>query len=163
LEELECAENLLFFIKNKIGKNDFDSTVLDRFSRLDDIDVLAAVKKWQSHDDFVLSQLCQMIVNRRLLTIKLKNKPIAPDKLNGHLKVLQEQLQLSKGEASYFVFSGKIQNRAYNHQKQNINILMKNGKLKDVAKASDQLNLKALSKTVTKYYICYPKDSVKFH
>jgi len=29
-----------------------------------------------------------------------------------------------------------------------------------MVKASDQLNIKALATIVTKYYICYPKDSV---
>ncbi|MGK0430836.1 MAG: hypothetical protein ACJARX_002515, partial [Psychroserpens sp.] len=32
------------------------------------------------------------------------------------------------------------------------------GKVVDIAKASDQFNIKALSKSVTKYYICYPKE-----
>ena len=70
-----------------------------------------------------------------------------------------EKHGLSPHEASYFIFTGTIENQAYNQDLQNINILRKNGKLVDVAKASDQLNLKALSKKVIKFYICYPKDS----
>jgi hypothetical protein len=67
---------------------------------------------------------------------------------------------VSQEEAKYFVFDGEITNKAYDSSKQNIFILKKNGKITDVAKATDHLNLVALSKTVTKYYICYPKDSV---
>ncbi|MCK5443467.1 MAG: HD domain-containing protein [Maribacter sp.] len=159
-EVLPCSANLLFFMKNRISKNDFTPAILDTFSKLDDIDILAAIKNWQDHDDFVLSHLCQMIVNRKLLTIKLKNKPIATKRVDQFIENYKMLQRLTKEETAYFVFSGKIENRAYNHEKQNINILKKNGQLKDVAKASDQLNLKALSKTVTKYYICYPKDSV---
>lgn len=159
-QTMDCSEHLLFFMEHKIRKDQFDANTLEKFSSLDDVDVLSAIKKWQNHDDFVLSSLCQMILNRKLLTIKLKDKPIAPEKIESHLNETSNKYGISKHEATYFVFSGKIQNRAYNHEKQNINILKKSGKLKDVAKASDQLNLAALSKTVTKFYICYPKESV---
>ena len=35
---------------------------------------------------------------------------------------------------------------------------MKDGTIEDVTEASDQFNLRALSKPVTKYYICFPKQ-----
>lgn len=159
-EVLESSANLMFFMEKRISKNDFTPVVLDRFAKLDDIDILAAIKDWQYHNDFVLSHLCQMIINRKLLTIKLKNKPIAAKKMKAFFETYKKQQGLTTQEAAYFVFSGEIQNRAYDHENQNINILKKNGVLKDVAKASDQLNLRALSKTVTKYYMCYPKESV---
>jgi len=157
---LDCSDSLMFFMENKIEKIDFDTATLDRFSQLDDIDILSALKKWQYHDDFVLSKLCEMIIHRKLLTIKMKNKPIAVDKLDEEFNAFKKLHSLSNEETGYFVFKGKIENRAYNLEKQNINILKKDGKLKDVAKASDHLNLKTLSKKVTKYYICFPKESV---
>ncbi|MEO6346444.1 MAG: phosphohydrolase, partial [Aquaticitalea sp.] len=61
-------------------------------------------------------------------------------------------------EAHYFVFMGEISNQAYQHDTQQIKILHKSGKIEDIVKASDQLNLQALSNTVTKYYICFPKE-----
>ena len=60
-------------------------------------------------------------------------------------------------EASFFVFKGKIKNQAYNLNDESIKILKKNQITDDFIKASDQLNLKALTKTVTKFYICFPK------
>ncbi len=158
--ELDCRGPLLFFMTNKITKDNFDATVLEKFSKLDDIDVLAAIKLWQYHDDFVLSRLCQMVINRKLLKIKLKNKPIDITVFKGHFEVVKTKYRLSDEEAGYFVFTGKIENQAYDADRQNINILRKSGKITDVAKASDQLNLEALSKTVVKHYICYPKDSL---
>jgi len=157
---LQCSEALLFFMRNNIGKQDFSVEILDKFAQLDDIDILAALKKWQYHEDFVLSKLCGMIIHRKLLTIKMKNKPIDSAKLDEEFSSFKNLHGLSDEETDYFVFEGEIENRAYNLEKQNINILRKDGKLKDVAKASDHLNLKALSKKVTKYYICYPKESV---
>ena len=63
----------------KIGKENFDASVLDKFAKLDDVDILSAIKEWQDHDDFVLSKLCQMVINRQLLKIKLKNNWYSSD------------------------------------------------------------------------------------
>ncbi|MEB8329180.1 HD domain-containing protein [Flavobacteriaceae bacterium KMM 6897] len=157
---IACSKPLLFFIEHKINGDNFDDETLEIFAKLDDVDILAALKLWMDHPDFVLSQLCGMIINRKLLTIKMKNKPIEAVKLEKQFRKVQSTYNLTDEETSYFVFSGKIGNRAYDQDKQNINIVRRNGRITDVAKASDHLNLKALSKTVTKYYICYPKVDV---
>ena len=159
-DNLDCSRALLFFMQHKINIENFNRKVLDMFAKLDDIDVLGAIKIWQEHDDFVLSRLCQMLINRKLLNIKLKNKPINGLIKKRYFDAFKEEYDLSDEDTAYFVFSGEIENQAYNLENQNINILKKNGKLVDVAKASDHLNITALSKKVTKYYICYPKDSV---
>ena len=158
--KLQCSPVFLFFMENKITRDNFDSKVLNKFAQLDDIDLLSAIKQWQDHQDFVLSHLCRMVINRTLLKIKLKKKPIGIDFVQKLAASFKETHNISDEESEYFVFTGKISNRAYDSSNQNINILKKNGKITDVAKASDHLNLKALSKTVTKYYICYPKESV---
>lgn len=98
-----------------------------------------------------------MIINRDLLKIKLKNNRIKQESKEKHLQKLIKKYGITKKEAEYFVFTGEISNQAYQHDVQQINILRKTGKIVDIVKASDQLNLKALSNPVTKYYICYPK------
>jgi hypothetical protein len=130
------------------------------FSKLDDYDIISAMKEWQYHDDFVLKNLCDMLINRDLLKIRIKNKKIKPENLSKHIDRLMEKYPISKTEAQYFVFQGKISNQAYTEENSNINILTREGKVKDVLKVSDQLNLKALSKPVVKYFICYPKDKL---
>lgn len=160
-QALDCSRPLRFFMENKIGSDNFDCDVLDTFAKLDDVDILSALKTWQGHPDFVLSRLCQMILDRRLLKIKLKSRPIAEEKVQSYLERLKKKSKLTDCEARYFVFIGTIENQAYDRNRQNIHILQKNGKLIDVAKASDQLNLKALSKKVVKHYVCYPKESSK--
>jgi hypothetical protein len=39
-----------------------------------------------------------------------------------------------------------------------IKILMKDGSIQDIAKASDNSNLEALARTVQKYILCYVKE-----
>ena len=61
-------------------------------------------------------------------------------------------------ETDYLVFKDSISNNAYSLNKSNINILYKDGSLKDIVEASDQLNISALSKSVKKHFFCYPKE-----
>lgn len=155
--ELPASEALVFFMKNKIGSDNFTTDVLEIFSRLDDYDIVTAMKEWSRSDDFVLSNLCTMIINRDLLKIKIKKKPFKKEKINGYLQDFMSTHEISEEEARYFIFTGNISNQAYHQNKQNINILYKTNKISDIVKATDQFNLKALSKPVTKYFICYPK------
>ncbi len=156
-EKLSCSPALSFFLYNKVTLENFDSSTLQTFAKLDDYDIISAMKLWLDHKDFVLSNLCEMLLNRQLLKVKLKKKPIPPEKLEKYALKLQKKYDITREEANYFVFKGEISNVAYSSESNKIQILHRNGKTSDVAKASDQLNLKALSKEVTKYYICYPK------
>ena len=157
--ELPASVALSFFLKNTISKNEFSDDILDLFSKLDDYDIISAMKSWVTEDDFVLQEISKMLLNRDLLKIRLKNKPISLEKLIDKRESIQLKHNLSESEASYFVFSGEIDNQAYNMEKETINLLTESGKIIDVAKASDQLNLEALSKRVVKYYLCYPKGN----
>ncbi|MFO8147824.1 MAG: HD domain-containing protein [Bacteroidota bacterium] len=155
--ELPCSPALSYFLNNKIALEDFNSATLKIFSKLDDYDIISAMKLWVDQEDFVLRNLCEMILNRDLLKVKLKKKPIDKKRIRKHINAVQTKYKLSAEEAEYFVFSGDITNVAYSSGTDKIQILHRNGKTSDVAIASDQLNLKALSVPVIKYFICYPK------
>ena len=155
---LNASSALGFFLSRNTTSSDFDNSTMDQFSLLDDYDVMSALKSWQFHDDFVLKHLSEMILNRTLLKIKFKNNPISNFKVESIKKDLMLKYALEAHEASYFVFNGHVENLAYNPKKEGLKILYKNGKIKDILKASDHLSSKVLSKTVTKHYICYPKD-----
>lgn len=157
-DPLFCSEPLLFFIKNKINYADFDEKVLNLFSQLDDFDIISALKAWQFNDDFILSSLCKMIINRDLPKIKMSSdKLIANDMIQMQLD-FAEKIGIHFGDAGYFIFKGKIKNQAYSKEAEPIRILRKDKTIEDVIDASDQMSLKSLSKLVTKYYICFPKQ-----
>lgn len=155
--KLECSTSFNYFLTNTINAESFDEMTLEMFSNLDDYDIISAMKSWQYHDDFVLKNLCDMIINRDLLKIKVIEDKIDEAKLDLYEEKLMKKYNISEKEASYFVFSGDISNIAYQKEKQNIKVLLESGKTTDITMASNQLNLSALSKPVTKYYICYPK------
>ncbi|MFJ1430953.1 HD domain-containing protein [Capnocytophaga canimorsus] len=155
---LEMSTALRFFVEHRITEKQFDKVLLDKYALLDDNDIISAMKEWQFHSDFVLSSLSKMLLNRDLPRVKLRKTSFEKEKIASRLQQVQQLYGISEQEAQYFVFSGEVSNIAYNEKRQNIYILTKTGKILDVAKASDQLNLEALSERVVKNYLCYPKD-----
>ena len=155
---LPCSAALLFFMQQKVEITDFDEKILDRFAQLDDYDIVSALKDWQHHEDFILSSLSKMIINRDLLKIRLSSEKFPKEVLDDHIAKFLTRHDIPVSEVSYFVFKGKIKNQAYSKDAEPIHILRKDGTIEDVVVASDQLSLKALSKPVTKYYICFPKQ-----
>ncbi|WP_396161836.1 HD domain-containing protein [Flavobacterium sp.] len=148
---------LQFFMTHKITLDNFDNVTLNNFSYLDDYDIMGAIKSWQFHDDYVLQNLCRMILNRDLLKIQItEDKPDKADLLILKNKFMQIA-SISEKESAYFVFKGKLKNQAYSKSSAPIYILKKDNSIEDVVEASDQMYLKALSKEVTKYYVCFPK------
>jgi len=97
-----------------------------------------------------------MIVDRKLLRVEIQNDAFDASQINKKINQFSKKLNLSEEETNYFVFSQEIKNQAYNSEKP-ILILNKKGKLIDIAKASDQFNIQALTKPVIKHFICYPK------
>ncbi len=157
-KKLQSSTALGYFMDHEIHLEDFDNESLNYFALLDDIDILSAIKNWQDHEDFVLSELCKMIMNRRFLRIRLKNKPISDNEFGRRFEAFKSRYSLSDKETAYFVFRGQIENIAYNEEEQAIQILRRNGELTEVSAASDHLNLKALARSVVKYFLCYPKE-----
>ena len=155
-EKLYGSSSLQYFLYNQIDQDNFTDETLAMFSKLDDYDILSAIKEWINHDDKVLSLLSQMIVDRKLLRIEIQKDAFDVLQINKKISKFSKKLNLSEEETKYFVFSQEIKNQAYNSDKP-IFILNKKGKLKDIAKASDQFNIQALTKPVIKHFICYPK------
>jgi uncharacterized protein len=154
---LDCSESLSYFLNNKVELSDFNAEILDNFAQLDDFDIISALKSWQNHSDFVLSSLSKMIINRDLLKIKLSEEKVTSEQIQDLILSYSNQKNISSHEAKYFIFKGKIKNQAYSKSAEPIRILKKDNTFEDVAILSDQLNLKALSKQVTKYFVCFPK------
>jgi HD superfamily phosphohydrolase len=154
---VECSRPLKYFMKHKVTLDSFSNDDLDTFAQLDDFDIISALKEWQYHDDFILSSLSKMIINRDLSKIKLNSEKFPVEVLQEMSTRFAKEHNISLQDAKYFIFKGKIKNQAYSIESEPIRIFKKDRTIEDVVEASDQLNLKALSKPVTKYFICFPK------
>ena len=155
-QELTMSTALAFFVKNKISKDNFSQEVLEMFARLDDTDIISAMKEWQFHPDVVLSKLSKMLLNRDLLKIKVRLNDFEEQKIK-RLQKLSVAKGVEEKDIKYFVFTGVMTNRAYNPGKEIIKILTKNGRVVDLTKTSEAINLEPLSQVTERYYICYPK------
>jgi hypothetical protein len=157
-KELPASKAFTYFLKNQVNINDFSTESLKTFAKLDDYDVLSAIKDWISHDDVLLSKLAESLINRILPKVILQKEPFTETQINEIQKKVQSTLKVTNEELNYLVFSGEIVNQAYDTTKNNIKILFKKGAIKDISEASDHLNIQALSSPVYKYYMCYPKN-----
>lgn len=139
--------------------NEFDGRMEEKaiqyFAGLDDFDFMYAIKKWSMHTDIVLSALCKGILDRKLLKIKLQAEPFIQGLMQQKLNQTCQKLGLSQEEAGYFVFTGEAVNTMYKTSDERINILFKDGNVKDISQVDNALIHKTLSSTVKKFYICY--------
>lgn len=158
-KQLFTTPALHYFLYKQVSESDFKegNKALDLFLQLDDSDLFTAIKQWQADSDKVLALLCQSLLNRKLFKIELRNQPFTAAELEAEIKKVQDTLGLTAPEASYFVFTHQVQNNAYKGDSDKINIQFKNGEVKDIADAADNLNISALTMPVTKFFLCYPK------
>ena len=129
----------------------------DQFCQLDDTDIVAAIKSWCHHPDKILSLLCNGVMNRNLLKVKLQSIPIPREEVNKQKKNIMERLNINEKDASYLVFTGEAINSTYNPYNEKINILFKDGSVKDISQVDNALIQHNLSGAVKKFYICYLK------
>jgi hypothetical protein len=128
---------------------------LDIFCELDDNDVMSALKNWIKNEDPVLSGLSRGLVNRSLLKARLQAEPFDSGKVKKLQQIAADNLKISLLEASYFVFTGEHTNTTYNPDDEKINILFKDGSVRDISQVDNALIQRSLSMAVKKFYICY--------
>lgn len=159
-EKVSASAPLHFFLHHEVNRELFYSEpeLINTFTQLDDFDVFTAVKDWQQYPDKILSELSKMLINRRLPRIELRRKPVEQAECDEKTQLLIKKTGFTADEAKYFVYSNKVENRAYIPNTDKINILRKNGTVVDVSEEADLLKTDALSASVKKYFICYPKN-----
>jgi hypothetical protein len=149
-QPLGISQNLFFFLKNEITAANFEKHI-DKFTFLDDNDVIQALKYWMQSDDAILKTLSTAIINRKLFKIEFLDE----DKVNEKYNALKEKY--SADEMQFLVLKGTAENNAYNPKKDNIYIKFKDNSIKEITDITEQWNIRSLSNSVVKHYIAYPK------
>ena len=158
-ENVAASDSLKLFLENTYSLENLKvhKAALQAFAKLDDHDIMGAIKFWRHHDDRILSILSEKITNRKLFQIILSHDPINKNVLENIRTSVAQKYQTLRAESSYLYSHGTVTNEAYT-EGEKINILTRSGELLDIAQASDLPNIKALSKIVKKNYLCWPKD-----
>jgi len=153
---INCSESLKFFLSNDDFEC-FNDSILQRYSEIDDYDIMMAVKLWMAHPDYILSTLSKSLIYRKLPKIIIQDSAFSLSKIEKVKLKVSNKMNLDDQLIDYFVDIGTIKNQAYDLENSSINILYKSGEIKDITEASDHLNLLALSKPVLKHFLYYPK------
>ncbi|MBP9688528.1 MAG: HD domain-containing protein [Bacteroidia bacterium] len=159
--DLFASPDFKYFLYEKPGAQQLlhNPEVLMRYSRLDDNDIFLSIKVWCNHSDKILSDLCVQLRDRHLPRIELQNEvPFSQEKVDAIKTKVAQKYNISYADTDYYVFSDSVTNKAYSPEGFNIKVLYKNGTTADITTASDQYNISALAKSVTKYFLCYPKN-----
>ena len=157
--ELFASPALRFFLYNDINPTEFynNPDCLENFIQLDDNDIWTALKVWSTHTDKVLSTLSTGMINRNIFKVEISSEPISEDRKKELTLHISQQLGITLSEANYFVSTPSIENNMYDPADDSIDIIYKDGTIKNIAEASDMLNISLLSKKVKKYYLCYQR------
>ncbi len=149
-----------YFLKNSISKEEFknDPRNIERFTKLDDNDIFTSIKVWVNDEDLILSTLCSHLISRNLYQVEITNEPPLIEIINDLADKVTDEYEISDDDTSYFVFTDTIKNKAYSVGDGSIKIVMKDGSIQDIAKASDNSNLESLARTVQKHILCYLKE-----
>ena len=141
------------------GREDLGERLSD-FCRLDDTDVVSAVKRWSRHADRILSTLCLSILDRRLFKLRLQGTPVPGEALERVRRRVSEELGTDAEETAFLAFTGMAENSLYDPSDERINILFRDGSVRDISEVDDGLIQRTLSKPVKKFYICHHRSFV---
>ena len=159
-EDVYAPPSLRYFLENDVDAAWFDSheEALLRYADLDDNDIWSALKVWKYSDDKILSTLATNLTDRRLFKVDVSDTPKPDDELHELAAQIARSMGISQEEASrYMMTEVALSKDMYNPEDDSIGILYKDGTVKDIAEASEILNVQLLSKKIRKYYLCYQR------
>lgn len=155
--ELFASPALKYFLNGSIGENAkfliHHSELLHWYAQLDDSDLLSAIKVWSHSQDKVLSVLCECFINRQLFKGKLIEAPLSADEHAALCQRYMSRFGVSEEEAAYFFVEHISTSNTYSEKGEAIDILYKDGSVRDIAEASDMLNMETLTYKPQKRYL----------
>lgn len=159
-EKIYMHENLAPFFNQNLSKTDFlnHDELINKFTAIDDSDILFAIKNWAKNDDIALQLLCTSILNRNIFTVKVSNNDFSKKEIEKQKKKIKLAFNVEDESLDYLLIKGVMSNSGYIPKDKKINILQKDGKVVDISEAVDLPNIKAISKPVQKYFLCWPKN-----
>ena len=154
-KELFCAPALRYFLYQPVSMAQFAprSEALDQYALLDDNDVLSAIKAWVSSDDKVLRLLSESFINRQLFHGELLDAPMSPADIASLNQRYADSLGLTTEDASYLWSEHVSTSNTYSEKADTIDILYSDGTVRDIAEASEILDLAALTRKPIKRYL----------
>ena len=149
---LETHSALDFFLGDFDGE--MNTEALKKFCSLDDHDVMHAVKIWSKHPDSILQILCNRLLNRKLYRSRIQSEEFEQLFIEEKQKEAIRDFKIHPEDVRYLCFTGEASNTLYQTIDERINILFKDGMVKDISMIDNALIQQNLSAPVKKFYIC---------
>lgn len=158
-EQLFASPSLRYFLEHDIDAAWFEKQpeALQMYAELDDSDIWSALKAWKHAADPILRLLATDLLDRHLFHVEVREEPPTEEELKDLRTRLAETFGISKEDTEYLLTVAEIGKDMYNPADDSIGILYKDGTVKDIADASEILNVHLLSKKIRKYYLCYQR------
>ena len=155
--ELFCPPALHYFLYQHMTGDAFaqDSYALQQYALLDDSDILSAIKAWQAQSDTTLRLLAEAFVNRRLFKGRLLEQPLTAEERNSLIQQYAQKFGITASDAEYFFTEHVSTSNTYSEKDDSIDILYNDGKVRNIAEASEMLNLQTLTYKPQKLYLFY--------
>lgn len=160
-QHLFASPALSYFLQNNVDAEWFHNhkEALHMYEQLDDSDIWCSIKEWANNEDKVLSLLANGLLNRKIFHVAVMDTPTAPQEIQELQKRLSDHFGIHEEEAKYLMSTDVVQKDMYDIHDDHIDILYKDGTLKDITEASEILNVSLLSKKIRKYYLCWQRFS----
>jgi HD superfamily phosphohydrolase len=153
--DLFATPALRYFLENEVDEDSFETDyVLRKYIELDDTDVMSAVKVWMGSDDVVLRELSRGFVERRLFKA-VAGEDISLYNEENMRRMYAERFGIDENLARYFYVEEVVRSNTYNPDGANILIMYNDGRLDDVAHASDMMNVDMMREMIEKRYLFY--------
>ena len=151
--ELFASPALKYFLQKNNNTND----LLKWYAALDDSDLLSAIKVWINSGDKVLNVLCECFCNRQLFKGKLLSSSLTEEEREALCNEYIARFGVSKDEAEYFFVEHVSTSNTYSEKGEAIDILYKDDSVRDIAEASEMLNMETLTYKPQKIYLFHLK------
>jgi HD superfamily phosphohydrolase len=151
-ETLFATPFLSYFLAHAYNEKSFleDEQCLHYFLALDDSDIVSAIKVWANHDDKILSDICQRLVNRSLFKVHFLEKEDTDFRESVRQTILQS-MPISLDELSYYYIEDTMHSNTYNENEEAIKIMFKSGKIKNISEVENSLIAEGLLVPIKKY------------
>ena len=152
-----AAPALDYFLRNDVDRQWFDQhpEALAMYGELDDSDIWSALKAWKHSDDKTLAILAESMLDRHLWRVEVSEERPPQERLDEIRQTIARRVGVTLEDAGYLMSLTEIGKDMYDPEDDSIGILYKDGTVKDIAEASEILNVQLLSKKIRKYYLCY--------
>lgn len=157
--EVFASPALSYFLKNNVDEKWFGEheKALQMYEELDDSDLWSAMKAWKHSSDRILSILATDMLDRKIFKVEVHDDPVSQETIDQLQQKIAESVGIDIKDAHYLMSLNRIQKDMYSIDDDSIDILYKDGTVKDISEASEILNVALLSKKIRKYYLCYQR------